>query len=131
PGDVNFRRGPIRREEGRMQLSSLDPIVFTLEIDVACGSPKGVAYGKKLLGAGISVVVGEKVPIAALLGPRTAPNHVQTHPALEHRGNSVDLLNECRRQGQPGAKGGDELQLLRGAAERATNKERIRLVPAE
>ena len=44
-GDVDFRRGAIRREERRVELSFFDSIIFTVEIHFAVSSPEGITDG--------------------------------------------------------------------------------------
>ena len=128
---VDFRGGSAGREKRRVELPAFDPIESAVEIHFTVGSPEGMTDGQKLLGAGVPVVVREKVAVALLLQRGTAGDNVEGDAATDQSGERVHLLHERRRLHQTGAVGDDELELLRGSAERAAHEKGVWLVAAE
>jgi hypothetical protein len=81
-----------------VQLGTLDPTVFTFEINLAITAPEGDRWsGIPCAGKRSS---WSKISVAMLLSRRTARDDVQaTRPPIRRRG--VDLLHERRRLHEP------------------------------
>src|SRR6516225_3249973 len=112
-GYVDFGRLAIGSDKGRVKLSALDSVIFSVKVDFAFCSPKTIADCQEFLGSGVSFVVRKKIAVTVLLGRRTAGDNIQVDPSADQCRKRVHLLDKSWRLHQSRSIRGYELEARR------------------
>src|SRR5215813_2638344 len=119
--DVDFRRRAIRSEKRCVEPAVFNLIVPPGEIHFPIAAPELVADAQEFLGAGVALIVRQKISVAVLLLCRTAGDDVQRDATLNQIRNCVHLLDKSSGLHQARSISGDKLKTLSNSTKRAAD----------